>query len=87
MKETFTNSFTEMSDAELDKMATAIRAEMTRRLNQRQEQKWNAVKKAIKDYINEFGIIEVDTEDGETYYLEANDDYQSLGIIEQKGCY
>ena len=59
MKETFTNSFAEMSDVELNKMASAIRAEMERRLDQKQEQKWNAVKKAIKDYINEFGSIEL----------------------------
>ena len=85
MKETFTNSFAEMSDVELNKMASAIRAEMERRLDQKQEQKWNAVKKAIKDYINEFGSIEIETSDGETVYLDANDDYQTWGTIEQKG--
>ena len=87
MKETFTNSFAEMSDVELNKLSDAVQVEKLRRLNLKQEQMWNAVKKAVKDYINEFGIIEVETADGETYYLEANDDYQSLGIIEQKGCY
>lgn len=85
MKETFTKAFTEMSDAELDIMATAIYAEMSRRVNQRQEQKWDAVKKAIKDYINEFGEIEIETSDGETHYLDANDDYQTWGTIEQRG--
>ena len=85
MKETFTKSFAEMSDADLDKMASAIRAEADRRRNQKQEQMWNAVKKAIKDYIKEFGEIEIETADGETHYLDAGDDYQSCGLIEQRG--
>jgi len=85
MKETFTNSFAEMSDVELNKMASAIRAEMERRLNQKQEQKWNAVKNAIKDYIKEFGGIEFEIADGETFYLDENDDYQVWGSIRQIG--
>lgn len=85
MKETFTNSFAEMSDAELNKLSDAIKAEMLRRHNLKQERMWNAVKKAIKDYINEFGEIEIETSDGETCYLDANDDYQTWGTIEQRG--
>lgn len=84
MKETFTNSFAEMSDAELDIMASAIRAEADRRQNQKQEKMWNAVKNAIKDYINEFGEIEIESM-VETVYLSAMDDYQTFGTIEQKG--
>lgn len=84
MKETFTNSFAEMSDAELDIMASAIRAEVDRRQNQKQEKMWNAVKNAIKDYINEFGEIEIESM-VETVYLSAMDDYQTFGTIEQKG--
>ena len=86
MKETFTNSFAEMSDAELDSMASAIRAEAYRRRNQKQEQMWNAVKDAIKNYINEFGEIEIESM-SETTYLSAMDDYQTFGTIEQRGCY
>ena len=85
MKETFINSFAEMSDADLDKMASAIRAEADRRRNLKQEQMWNVVKNAIKDYIKEFGEIEIETTDGETLYLDASDDYQNWGIIEQRG--
>ena len=86
MKETFTNSFAEMSDADLDRMASAIRAEAYRRQNQKQEQMWNAVKDAIKNYINEFGEIEIESM-SETTYLSAMDDYQTFGTIEQRGCY
>ena len=86
MKETFTNSFAEMSDAELDIMASAIRAEVDRRRNRKQEQMWNAVKDAIKNYINEFGEIEIESL-SETIYLSAMDDYQTFGTIEQRGCY
>ena len=83
MKETFTNSFTLMSDEELDKLASAIRAEADRRRNQRQERMWNAVKNAIKEYIAEFGEIEID-DIGETCYLDASDDYQTWGTIEKR---
>lgn len=86
MKETFTNSFAEMSDAELDRMASAIRAEVDRRRNRKQEQMWNAVKDAIKNYINEFGEIEIESME-ETLYLSVMDDYQTFGTIEQRGCY
>lgn len=85
MKETFTNSFAEMSDVELDKVSAAIRAEMARRENQKQEQMWNAVKKAIKEYIAKFGEIEIKAWGGETCYLDGNDDYQTWGTIEQRG--
>lgn len=84
MKETFVNSFAGMSDAELDRMASAIRAEVDRRQSQKQEEMWNAVKNAIKNYINEFGEIEIESM-GETVYLSAMDDYQTFGTIEQKG--
>lgn len=87
MKETFTNSFAEMSDVELNRLSDAVRAERERRLNQKQEQMWNAVKKAVKDYINEFGEIDIETLDGETYYLSSTDDYQTWGTIEQRRCY
>lgn len=86
MKETFANSFAEMSDAELDRMASAIRAEVDRRQSQKQEEMWNAVKNAIKNYINEFGEIEIESM-SETIYLSAMDDYQTFGTIEQRGCY
>ncbi len=84
MKETFANSFAEMSDVELDRMASAIQAEADRRRNQKQEKMWNAVKNAIKDYINEFGEIEIESM-VETVYLSAMDNYQTFGTIEQRG--
>lgn len=85
MKETFTNSFAEMTDAELNKLSDAIKAEMLRRHNLKQERMWNAVKNAIKDYIKEFGGIEFEIADGETFYLDENDDYQVWGSIRQIG--
>ena len=76
----------EMSNEEVSKLLVEVQAEEDRRRNQKQEQMWNAVKDAIKNYINEFGEIEIESM-GETIYLSAMDDYQTFGTIEQKGCY
>ena len=76
----------EMSDEEVSKLLVEVQAEVDRRRNQKQEQMWNTVKDAIKNYINEFGEIEIESM-GETTYLSMMDDYQTFGTIEQKGCY
>ena len=74
----------EMSDEEVSKLLVEVQAEATQRERKKQERMWNAVKTAIKEYINEFGEIEVESMD-RNYYLSALDDYDTFGTITEKG--
>ena len=75
-----------MSDVEIAEHLEAFKAEKNRRFNARKENAWRAVRKVVKDYVAEFGEINVcDKHEGWNVDITGDADYDCIGEIKTWG--
>ena len=80
MNKELTRVITESSSEELYEAQRMIAHVLDERRNKAREDAWNKVVNSIKDYVFNFGSIEVETDD-DTFYLTECDCYAEDGRI------
>ena len=75
--------FSGMSDEDLEELITKAQEAKERRSEGRKKELWNKVRRAVQEYVMDFGVIELFTEDGKEL-LEENE-FRRKGEI--KGLY
>lgn len=63
--------FSYMTDEELDELISRIKEAKERRSESRKADLWNNVRRAVNNYITDFGMIELFTED-HSFMLDAD---------------
>ena len=71
--------FSGMSDEDLEELITKAREAKERRSEGRKKELWNKVRRAVQEYVMDFGVIELFTEDGKEL-LDA-DAFSIIGEI------
>ena len=71
--------FSDMSDEDLEELITKAREAKERRSEDRKKELWNKVRRAVQEYVMDFGVIELFTEDGKEL-LDA-DAFSIIGEI------
>lgn len=81
--------FSYMTDEELDELISRIKEARERRSESRKTDLWNNIRRAVNNYIMDFGMIELFTED-HSFMLDADSfsiprRNQSCGLKQKKG--
>ena len=71
--------FSGMSDEDLEELITKAQEAKERRSEGRKKELWNKVRRAVQEYVMDFGVIELFTEDGKEL-LDA-DAFSIIGEI------
>lgn len=71
--------FSGMSDEDLEELITKAREAKERRSEDRKKELWNKVRRAVQNYVMEYGMIELFTEDY-NFTLDA-DSFRITGEI------